>query len=144
MPEESPSNERESLVEAYTPASLLQTGSIIEIETGLVVAELNYTPPAPEFVPDPVLAERVREAVVAAARRDAKSMRELRLAINGFTIALREMGTTPERVLIALKTVINNRSLIAIPIRDSDQSGEYLRQQISTWCIEEFFRTDAG
>jgi hypothetical protein len=57
-------------------------------------------------------------------------------------VALRDIGTTPERVLIALKTVINNRSFIAIAPHASDWSGDDLREKVSTWCIEAFFRKD--
>ena len=44
------------------------------------------------------------------ALRGAESMRKLRMAVGRFTLALREMGSSPERVLIALKTVVNNRT----------------------------------
>jgi hypothetical protein len=86
------------------------------------------------------LAERLRKAVEQAAERDAESMRLLRHAIASFTIALRDIGTTPEHVLIALKTVIYNRSLVAVGARASDWSIESLREKISAWCIEDFFR----
>jgi hypothetical protein len=95
------------------------------------------------MMPDDELANRVHKAVIDAAARDARSLKELQLAVASFTAAFREMGTSPEAVLIALKAVINNRSLLPIPIplRDSDRSGELLRAQISTWCIEEFFNS---
>jgi len=89
------------------------------------------------------LGERVRKAVKDAAERDAESMRRLRIAIAGFTVALRDIGTSPEQVLIALKTVINNRSLVTIAPHVSDRTGESLREKISTWCIEEFFSNRA-
>lgn len=101
---------------------------------------IDSFPPALNFA-DGLLADRVRQAVVQAAERDARSLKELQLAVASFTVAFREMGTSPERVLIALKGVINNRSLYPILIRDTDQTGEILRAQISTWCIEEFFRS---
>jgi hypothetical protein len=85
------------------------------------------------------LGEHVRRAVRDAASRDAESMKRLRVAIASFTIALRDVGTTPEKVLIALKTVINERSFAATTAHVSDWTGESLREKISSWCIEEFF-----
>ena len=93
-------------------------------------------------IPEADLCDRLRRAVEDAADRDAESMKRLRLAVGSFTVALRDIGTTPERVLIALKTVINNRSFVSIPPHVSDWSGDELRQQASTWCIEAFFRKD--
>lgn len=69
-------------------------------------------------------------------------MKSLRLAVRGFTVSLREMGTSPEHVLIALKTVINNRALIPIAPHASDWNGDDLREKISTWCIQGFFREE--
>ena len=95
-------------------------------------------------IPEAELCDRLRQAVKDAAARDAASMNQLRLAVDSFTLALRDVGTTPERVLIALKTVINNRSFVSIAPHDSDWSGNDLRQRASTWCIEAFFRKDAS
>lgn len=94
-------------------------------------------------IPEAELCERLRAAVANAAARDAASMRRLRAAVASFTVALRDIGTTPERVLIALKTVINNRSFVAIAPHESDWSGNDLRERVSTWCIEAFFRKDS-
>ncbi|MGI8402352.1 MAG: hypothetical protein ACR2NS_12225 [Gemmatimonadaceae bacterium] len=90
------------------------------------------------------LAESVRRALEGAAERDAGSMKRLRLAVAGFTVALRDLGTTPERVLIALKTVIDNRSFVPDPRPLSDWTSADLRERITTWCIEEFFRKEKG
>lgn len=95
-------------------------------------------------IPEAELCDRLRQAVEHAAGRDAAAMMELRLAVGSFTVALRDIGTTPERVLIALKTVINNRSFVAIAPHVSDWNGDDLRQRASTWCIEAFFRKDAS
>lgn len=89
--------------------------------------------------PGPELTDRVRRAVTEAAGRDAEAMKRLRIAVTSFTIALREIGTTPEAVLIALKTAINSRALMAVPLSEADLNLEDLRGKISTWCIEEFF-----
>ena len=95
-------------------------------------------------IPEAELCDRLRQAVEDAAGRDAASMKQLRLAVGSFTVALRDIGTTPERVLIALKTVINNRSFVAIAPHVSDWNGDDLRQRASTWCIEAFFGKDAS
>jgi hypothetical protein len=95
-------------------------------------------------IPEAELCDRLRQAAKDAAGRDAASMKRLRLAVGSFTVALRDIGTTPERVLIALKTVINNRSFVSIAPHVSDWSGDDLRQRASTWCIEAFFGKDAS
>jgi len=84
--------------------------------------------------------EKLRQAVEQAAGRSAESMRTLREAVREFTVVLRDKGTTPEHVLIALKSVIYNRSFPAIAIHPTEwASGTRLHEKISTWCIEEFF-----
>lgn len=95
-------------------------------------------------IPEAEICDRLRQAVLDAAARDAASMDQLRLAVGRFTVALRDIGTTPERALIALKTVINNRSFVSIAPHISDWSGDELRQRASTWCIEAFFRNEAS
>ncbi len=91
-------------------------------------------------IPQPELCERLRVAVEETASRDAESIEALRLAVHSFTVALRDAGTTPERVLIILKTAIHKRSLLSIAPHASDWKGDQLREKISTWCIEEYFR----
>jgi len=59
--------------------------------------------------------------------------RDCRGAVDSFTVQLRDIGTAPERVLIALSTVINNRSLVAIAPHVADWKGNDLRQKASTW-----------
>ena len=67
-------------------------------------------------------------------------MAELRAAVREFTVALRDQGTTPEQVLISLKSVIYNRSFPAIAVHPTEwASGTRLHERISTWCIQEFF-----
>jgi hypothetical protein len=85
--------------------------------------------------------ERLRAAVEQAASRSAESMEALRVAVREFTVVLRDEGTTPELVLIALKTVIYNRSFPTIAVHPTEWAGgSRLHEKISTWCIEEFFR----
>jgi len=92
--------------------------------------------PAP---PEP-LCEELVDAVIRAATQSAESMQALRRAVCRFTLTLRDDGASPEGILIALKSVINSRvfPLIVSPTRDV--SADRLREQISTWCIEEMFR----
>jgi hypothetical protein len=95
-------------------------------------------------IPDGELCVRLRMAVEEAASRDADSMNALRLAVRSFTVALRDDGATPERALITLKTVIHNRDFLLIAPHASDWTGDLLRQKITTWSIEEFFRERDG
>ena len=71
-------------------------------------------------------------------------MEALRLTVCEFTAALRDEGTTPEGVLISLKTLINDRSLPVIPQHSVDWTGYQLREMISTWSIKEFFRKETA
>ena len=89
--------------------------------------------------PQAVLAERLRAAVENAAIASGESMKVLRLAVAEFTVTLRNQGTTPEAVLISLKAVI---SANVLPSRWHVASAydPHLRDTISTWCIEEYFR----
>jgi hypothetical protein len=85
------------------------------------------------------LCRDLRAAVEKAAVRSAGSINALRLAVKRFTVALRDDGAKPEAVLIALKSVINSRTF---PIVDSRAEGwrpDELRQQISTWSVQDFF-----
>ncbi|MEP6507752.1 MAG: hypothetical protein ABJC63_05955 [Gemmatimonadales bacterium] len=68
-------------------------------------------------------------------------MAALKAAVGAFTSELRDEGTSPEHVLIALKTVIHNRSFPTISTHPTEwASGSRLHEKISTWCIEEFFK----
>lgn len=143
MAENNPSsNNPETFSGRYTLGTASRaTPSAMSRDPETVFADLHHATLALELaIPEAELCERLRKAVDDAAGRDANSMRSLRLAIRSFTLALREIGTSPEHVLIALKTVINNRTLVAIAPYASDWNGDELREKISTWCIEEFFR----
>ena len=88
--------------------------------------------------PEP-FCEQLHEAMERAANRSAESMNLLRDTVGRFTIALRDEGASPEAILIALKSVINSRTFPSVVSPSRDGTGDQLRQQISTWCIEEFF-----
>lgn len=85
------------------------------------------------------VALRLLIALQEAASRDAKAMEALRIAVCEFTVALRAEGTTPERVLVTLKGVINQRTLPQFLSHSSDRNGTWLRESVSTWCIKSYF-----
>lgn len=88
-------------------------------------------------LPASEVCEALYIAVEQAATVSARSMRELRNAVERFTNALRDDGASPEEVLIALKAVVNCRTFV---VADPRGDANDLREQISTWSIEEFFR----
>jgi len=92
-------------------------------------------------IPDADLCDRLLNALEQAALDSSHSMEALRLAVSDFTAALRDQGTTPEAVLISLKSVINGR--VVVPRRDlfADRRKPEIHEKISTWAIQEFFRT---
>ncbi len=91
--------------------------------------------------PSPEQCDRLRAAVEKAATRSADAMVALREAVCAFTNELRDEGTSPEHVLIALKAVIYTRSFPTIATHPTEWAGgSRLQEKISTWCIEEFFR----
>ncbi len=99
--------------------------------------------PFPPHIPIPPEEQcaRLRLALEQAANRSAESMEALRLAVRDFTVVLRDEGTNPEHVLMALKAVIYNRSFPTIAVHPTEWAGgSRLHERISTWCIEEFFR----
>lgn len=90
-------------------------------------------------VPSAEVCERLREAVARAATRDPESLETLRRCVADFTIELRDGGTTPESVLISLKAVVTVAILPPIARNHPDWSGYILREQMSAWCIAEYF-----
>lgn len=145
MTDQNPSSdEREMFSGRYTPGETSRgTDSAIAPRAESEFADIRHaTLGFPLAIPQGEICDRVRRAVEDAATRDAYSMNELRLAVSSFTVALRDTGTTPEHVLIALKTVVNNRTLVAA--HSSDWNGDELREKISTWCIQEFFRKETA
>ena len=85
------------------------------------------------------LCEELHAAVQKAAIRSAGSINALRLAVKRFTVALRDDGAKPETVLIALKSVINSETFPVAELRTEEWTPNELRQQISSWSIQEFF-----
>jgi len=87
---------------------------------------------------------RLRAAVQRAASRHEIAMTALRLAVCEFTFAHRSEGFTPERVLIALKKLIDDRAMPPIAPHESDWNGDRLRERISTWCIKAYFDSEGA
>jgi len=118
------------------PSSPSYSGSVSHSETDnaeLRRAAENLRLPVP-------LCEELHAAVERAAERSTESMNDLRHAVAQFTVALRVAGATPEAVLIALKSVINSRDFPRARLYTPDITDNDLRQQISAWSIQEFFR----
>ena len=86
------------------------------------------------------LTQRLHQAMEEAAARDSASMEALRLAVCEFTIVLREEGTTPEGALILLKNAVNRKALPLLAAPGTDRRDHPLRETISTWCIEAYFK----
>lgn len=133
-------HEGEMFSQPYNTAASRATSSAIASRPVPAFADVRDASLAPALVMPPAeLCDGLYRAVYEAAGREAESMNKLRVAVRQFTIALRDIGTPPEHVLIALKAVVNNRSRVAIAPHVSDWNGDDLREKISTWCIHEFF-----
>jgi hypothetical protein len=90
------------------------------------------------MAPEP-LCEELYQAVVSAASHSADSMQALRVAVRRFTLTLRGEGAKPEAVLISMKEIINTRIFPLQLSPTPDGNPDQLRQQISTWSIQEYF-----
>ena len=93
-------------------------------------------------LPSLELCDRLRSAVKVAAARDAESVEALHLTVCEFTTALRDLGTPPEGVLIALKSLVGMGTLPPLARNHPDWAGYLLREKMSTWCIQEYFKQD--
>jgi hypothetical protein len=87
---------------------------------------------------------RLRGEVERAAVQDAFAMNALQRAVRDFTLAHRDDGLTPERVLIALKKLVDERSLPAVALPYSRKTSEVLREAVSTWSIKAYFNADGA
>ena len=94
-------------------------------------------------VPPPAVCEELYVQVERAATASARSMKGLRSAVEQFATALKAEGASPEAVLIVLKQIINSRTFPSSSWYEGEVAGEELRQQISTWAINEFFKDSA-
>jgi hypothetical protein len=84
--------------------------------------------------------EMLRLAVERAATRSAGSIKDLRLALEQFTVTFREAGTSPEAVLIRLKKIVEQRSTPGLILRAEIELSPIIREQMTTWCIQDYFR----
>lgn len=82
----------------------------------------------------------LRIAVEEAATRRSGSIRDLRIAVHQFTMTLRVAGRTPEAVLVALRKVLDQRSAPGVDGHWVDKLSPIIREQMSTWCIEDYFK----
>ena len=94
-----------------------------------------------EAISEAELSAHLRAAVEQAASKSNESMEALRIAVCAFTVALRTDGITPEGVLIRLKAAIREETL-SPQWMTSTWSGPRLRETITTWCIQDYFRGD--
>ena len=97
---------------------------------------MNRLEPPDEFC------EELHIAFERAADRSPAALHELRQTVQRFTSALKDEGASPEATLIAVKSVINSRTYPEAEVSAQDWSADFLRRQISTWCIKEFFRAE--
>lgn len=92
--------------------------------------------------PPDELCEELHIAFERAADRSPASLHELHQTVQRFTNALKDEGASPEATLIALKSVINSRTYPAVEVSAQDWSADFLRREVSKWCIKEFFRAE--
>jgi|SRR5688500_3580121 len=85
------------------------------------------------------LSKHLQAAIERAAEKSSASMEALRLAVCAFTVALRDEGSTPEAVLVSLKAAIHSETFVAHG-HSSTWNGPRLRETITTWCIQDYFR----
>lgn len=92
-------------------------------------------------LPPTSVCEELYVQVERAATMSARSMKGLRLAVEHFAAALKKEGASPEATLIVLKKIINSRTFPTSSWYEGEIAGEELRQQISTWAIDAFFKS---
>lgn len=85
---------------------------------------------------------RLRDEVERAASEDAVVMNALQRAVREFTLAHRDDGLAPERVLIALKKLVDERTLPAVALPYSRNRSDSLREAVSSWSIKAYFNSD--
>jgi hypothetical protein len=87
--------------------------------------------------------ERLHKALELSASSNARAMESLRIAVCEFTVALRGEGASPEAILIAVKSLIGQKSLPHLSYSRLDLDAQRLRGDISKWCIESYFKEAA-
>lgn len=87
--------------------------------------------------------DRLLKALELSASSNAIALESLRIAVCEFTVALRGEGASPESTLIALKSLISEKTLPHLSHSRLDFNAERLRGDISKWCIESYFKAAA-
>jgi hypothetical protein len=84
------------------------------------------------------LADSIRAALQATPQSGSLSSPELERAARAFATAAREAGTTPERTLVALATIITD----ATRNGTSDWWRSVVRDRLVVWAIEGYYNID--
>lgn len=92
-----------------------------------------------QLLPPEPLCDELNLAVERAAARSEVSMNALHAAVRRFTAALKDEGASPEAILVSIKSVINSRTFPVLHSAEKEWTVDKLRQQISTWSIQEYF-----
>ena len=87
--------------------------------------------------------ERLILTVVRAARAARAPTPELREAVREYVHELKTWGYPPERVLVAVKTLVAEGGIRRTAWADRDEAAVHpeneIIDQVVTWCIEEYF-----
>jgi hypothetical protein len=81
-------------------------------------------------------------ALAGAATRTTESIRDLQKAARACVRQLKKDGMTPEGVLITMRAYLRyqaERHLPALRFGHSHTTLEILGDQLSTWCIDEYY-----
>ncbi len=94
-------------------------------------------------VPSLTTSERLIFAVVRAARTAGAASPELREAVCDYVRELKSRDEPPERVLVAVKTLVAEAGVSRKAYGDFDRAVIHPEHEVLdhliTWCIEEYF-----
>lgn len=88
----------------------------------------------------PITADAIRRALAEAARTRNYDDGELREAVAQFAGEWRVHGVPPERVLIAVKQVVDEFALAGV----SDWWRSVITDRFVRWAVEGYYRIDLG
>lgn len=90
-------------------------------------------------------AEALRRAFREALNgRQQSDFEVLRVAACEHVRELRARGDSPESVVVAVKDIMRRAIGGQTPTHDSRREAEALVERVVTWCISEYYRSDAG